>query len=196
MPILLLVGLGNHQAICPPKGMTSYIIVPPDPNWPRLASEEITAIASTLNIDPKQIEHVGSTAVPGLGAKLIIDLMLGIPDFDSSQNNQQYLAPLKQIGYEFDGTETTPGTYYIRKAGPPRFNLHMTKYGGSFWLDHLLFRDYLRSHPDAVRQYEVLKVSLLDRLGPDPDKQAYNEGKSAFINGILDIARKEGASII
>lgn len=175
--------------------MSSYRIVPPDPNWPYQASEEITAIALALNIASKHIAHVGSTAVPGLGAKPIIDLMLGIPGFDSSKDNQKYLAPLKQIGYKFDGTETVAGTWYIRKALPQRFNLHMTKYGGAFWLDHLLFRDYLRSHPDAVRQYEELKRSLLDKLGPDPDKQAYNDGKSLFINGILDLARKEGTSI-
>ena len=172
--------------------MSSYRIVPPDPNWSRLASDEITAIASTLNIDPKHVEHIGSTAVPGLGAKPIIDLMMGIPDFDSSQDSQQYLAPLKRIGYEFDGTETTPGTYYIRKALPQRFNLHMTKYGGSFWIDHLLFRDYLRSHPAAVQQYEDLKRSLLEKLGPDPDKQAYNDGKGEFISVILEKAKKEG----
>jgi len=175
--------------------MSSYRIVPPEPSWPRLASEEITSIASTLNIAPKNIEHVGSTAVPGLGAKPIIDLMAGIPDFDSSRDNLQYLVPLKQIGYEFDGTETTPGTWYIRKALPRRFNLHMTKYGGAFWIDHLLFRNYLRSNPDAVRHYEELKKRLLERLGPEPDKQAYNDEKSLFINEILEIARKEGTSI-
>ena len=80
---------------------------------------------------------------------------------------------------------------YIRKALPQRFNLHLTKYRGAFWLDHLLFRDYLRSHPDAVRQYEELKKGLLAKLGPDPDKQAYNDGKGSFIEGILEKAKKE-----
>jgi len=175
--------------------MSSYHLVPPDHDWPRLASEEITSIARALNIELNHLAHVGSTAVPGLGAKPIIDLMVGIPDFNSSKDNQQYLAPLELIGYEFDGTETVPGTYYIRKALPQRFNLHMTKYGNAFWIDHLLFRNYLRSHPESVQQYEDLKQGLIEKLGPDPDKQAYNKGKDCFISAILDMARRGKTTI-
>jgi len=171
--------------------VNNYTIVPHDPIWICLASEEIASIASVLDIKPVQVAHVGSTAVPGLGGKPIIDLMVGITDFDSTKDNQKYLDPLKRIGYEFDGTETVAGTWYIRKALPRRFNLHITKYGGAFWIDHLLFRDYLRSNPDSVRQYEKLKRALVSQLGPEPDKQAYNEGKSGFIENILDLAREE-----
>jgi len=175
--------------------LSSYRITPHDPDWFRLASEEISAIASALKIDPKYLAHVGSTAIPGLGAKPIIDLMVGIPDFEYSADNRKLIEPLTTLGYEFSGIETTPGTYYIRKALRQRFNLHMTKYGGAFWIDHLLFRNYLRSHPVAVRQYEILKRSLLEKMGPDLDKQAYNDGKSLFINEILELSRKEGTPI-
>jgi len=168
--------------------MSSYRIVPPDPGWPIVASQEIKSIVGALKPDPHQVVHIGSTAVPGLGAKPIIDLMLGIPEFDAAQNNQKHIKLLEQIGYEYKGTQTILGTYYIRKAFPRRFNLHMTELGGSFWIDHLLFRNYLRSHSEAARQYEDLKRNLLERLGPDPDKQAYNDGKGDFISTILEKA--------
>lgn len=167
---------------------TSYRIVDFDPVWPAAAQEEKASIAAVLGIEPFRVEHIGSTAVPGLGAKPTIDLMLGIAGAPKSDAGQRLLEPLKTIGYAHRGIETVPGTLYVRKAEPRRFNLHMTEYGKEFWVKHLLFRDYLRSHDDVARQYEDLKRDLLARLGPDPDQAAYNDGKSAFITSVVEKA--------
>jgi len=115
--------------------------------------------------------------------------MVGIPGFNLDRV-QSLLQPLESIGYEYRG-ETVPGTLYIRKAEPRRYNLHMSEYGGVFWEAHLLFRDYLRSHKDLARRYDELKRQLIARLAPEPDRTAYNDGKTAFINSVLDEARAE-----
>ncbi len=67
----------------------------------------------------------------------------------------------------------------------------MTEYGGDFWVAHLLFRDYLQSHEDLAHRYEDLKRHLFDQLAPEPDRAAYNDGKSTFINCVLEQARAE-----
>ena len=85
---------------------------------------------------------------------------------------------LAGLGYEWRG-ETLPGTLYIRKAGPPRYNLHLTLYGGEHWVEMLVFRDYLRFLGGASRRHEALKRDLMSRLARDPP--AYNDGKAAFI---------------
>ena len=123
--------------------------------------------------------------MPALAAKPILDMMLGVAE---PSNVEQYLERLKGIGYEHRG-ETVPGTLYVRKAIPRRFNLHMTEYMGEFWIEHLLFRDFLRAHRDVALRYEHLKRRLMAALASDPP--AYNEAKAAFIQSVLEEARGE-----
>ena len=157
----------------------SYRIVEYDHRWPALFEEEKALVVAATGIAPQHVEHIGSTAVPGLGAKPTIDLMVGVP---SVEDAQRQVEALEGVGYEWRG-ETVPGTLYIRKAEPRRFNLHMTQWGGEFWLDHLLFRDYLRTHAEMARQYE----ELMARLASDPP--AYNDGKASFIESVVQQAR-------
>ena len=95
---------------------------------------------------------------------------------------------LRGIGYEHRG-ETVPGTLYLRKAEPRRFNLHMTEHEGEFWVEHLLFSDYLRAHHDVVRDYEELKRSVMAGLAHDPP--AYNDAKAGFIEAVVATARAD-----
>ena len=135
----------------------SYKIVKYDPKWPAIFQDEKARVAFVLDIDAQYIQHVGSTSVQRLGAKPIVDIMVGIPTMNKSD---EYVRCLEHIGYEWRG-ETVQGTLYIRKAVPRRFNIHMTEYGGEFWVEHLLFRDYLRTHPEGARDYEQLKHELM-----------------------------------
>ena len=169
---------------------SSYRIVDYDPRWPQQFQQEKSSIVAVLGIHSDRVEHIGSTAIPGLGAKPIIDLIVGIPSSAESDGIQQFLQPLQSIGYQHRG-ETVPGTLYIRKAEPRRYNLHMTQHGGDFWVAHLLFRDYLRSHEDLAHRYEDLKRQLIAQLAPEPDRAAYNDGKTTFINCVLEQARAE-----
>ena len=165
--------------------VSSYVITSYDAQWPVFAEAEKALLISTLQFEGWRVEHVGSTAVPGLAAKPIIDLMLGIPEMKDSHIFVPHLA---SIGYEQLG-ETVPGTLYNRKAVPRRFNLHLTQYGGDFWIEHILFRDYLSSNPEVAAEYERLKRALMARLAHDPP--AYNEGKADFIRSVLERAGAE-----
>jgi GrpB-like predicted nucleotidyltransferase (UPF0157 family) len=158
---------------------SSYVIVDYDAQWPVFAVAEIALVASTLQVEGWRVEHIGSTSVPGLAAKPIIDLVLGVPEMKAAD---LFLPGLDAIGYEHRG-ETVPGTLYNRKAVPRRFNLHLTQYGGGLWTEHVLFRDYLRSHPEVAAEYEGLKRVLMAERGHDPP--AYNAGKTDFIQGVL-----------
>ena len=161
----------------------SYRIVDYHHGWPALFEEEKAIVVAATGIAPRRVEHVGSTAVPGLAAKPIIDLMVGVPRVEDAQRE---IDALRAVGYERRG-ETVPGTLYLRKAEPRRFNLHMTQWEGKFWLDLLLFRDFLRAHPGTARQYEDLKRDLMARLASDPP--AYNAGKTSFIESIVQRVR-------
>ena len=97
----------------------SYRIVEYDHRWPALFEEEKALVVAATGIAPQHVEHIGSTAVPGLGAKPTIDLMVGVP---SVEDAQRQVEALEGVGYEWRG-ETVPGTLYIRKAEPRRFNL-------------------------------------------------------------------------
>ena len=108
-----------------------------DHRWPSLFEEEKAFVVAATGIAPEHVEHVGSTAVPGLAAKPIIDLMVGVPRVEDAQGE---IDALGRVGYDWRG-ETVLGTLYIRKAEPRRFNLHMTQWEGKFWGDLLLFRD-------------------------------------------------------
>jgi GrpB-like predicted nucleotidyltransferase (UPF0157 family) len=151
------------------------------------AAEE-PGIVAALGVDEGRVVHVGSTAVPGLAAKPVVDMMAGVevvPAVDEAHGRFPGLADLR---YECRG-ETIPGTLYIRKAGPPRYNLHLMLYGGEHWVEMLFFRGYLRSHRVVARRYEALKRDVMSRLAHDPP--AYNDGKTAFIRSVMARACQE-----
>ena len=89
----------------------------------------------TTGIVANRVEHIGSTAVPKLGAKPIIDLMVGVSGVSRVEDAQRQIEALEGVGYAWRG-ETVPGTLYLRKAEPRRFSLHLTQCEGEFWLDH------------------------------------------------------------
>ena len=162
----------------------SYRIVEYDQSWPALYEEEKAIVVAATGIEANRVEHIGSTAVPGLGAKPIIDLMVGVSRVEGAQRE---IKTLEGVGYEWRG-ETVPGTLYLRKAEPRRFNLHLTQWEGKFWQDKLLFRDFLRTHPETARQYEDLKCELMARLASDPP--AYNAAKASFRQSLVQQARR------
>lgn len=157
----------------------NYRIVPYDSSWPEVFERERTVIAGALSLSPGRVEHIGSTAVSGLGAKPIVDVMIGV---DGESQFRRCVALLSPLGYEHRG-ETVPGTLYNRKEGPPRVNAHLCQFEGDFWSEKVVFRDYLRSHTETAREYEALKQRILEELGPDPP--AYNAAKAPFIREVL-----------
>ena len=161
-----------------------------DPRWPEMFEEERRRILGAIGPHIVAVEHVGSTSVPGLGAKPIIDIMVGIR---SLADAPLCVTPLHLIGYEYvpKNELLTPERRYFRKGerGAGTHHLHMVEQGGKFWEEHLLFRDYLRAHAEAARAYETLKRELATAHGSD--RGAYTNAKADFVASVVEKARAE-----
>ena len=163
------------------------VIADYDPRWPAIYEEEKTQILQTIGDRVVAIEHVGSTAVPGLGAKPIIDIMVAVCRLDDAQ---QCVGPLKSIGYERGLRDPTPECRFFNKGLPEAHrHLHMAELTSDFWRRNLLFRDFLRTHPDIAQQYQDLKKDLAARYGADRD--GYTEAKTEFIKSVVARAQAE-----
>ena len=157
-----------------------------DPVWPEAYERERAAILGALGDLASAVEHVGSTAVPGLGAKPIIDMMVGLREL---ADHARCVAPLQSLGYEHKGEYGIPGRHYFRKpvSGSRTHQVHMVERGSDFWARPLLFRDYLRANPDEAAAYDRLKRELAARFGAD--LEGYTEAKTDFIRSAEAKAR-------
>jgi len=168
--------------------MTNQVLlVPYDPGWPRRFDEERRVLAAVFAGTEAVIEHVGSTAVPGLGSKPVIDVMVGIPALTVVEDR---IPALEAVGYEYvrEYEAQLPERRYFRKPrlGPRTFHVHCVVKESDSWLRHLAFRDYLRAHPEAAAAYYRLKEDLATRV----TKEEYTEAKRPFIEQVLASAAK------
>lgn len=154
------------------------------PLWPAIFEIERDALAALFPGPGIQIEHIGSTAVPGLVAKPVIDILLGAPDLGVIEAQ---IPALEAQGYEYVPAfeRAMPDRRYFRRLqGPPAaFHLHAVARGGSFWNRHLAFRDALRADPVLAARYGALKRLLAARF--PLDREAYTEAKGGFIREVL-----------
>ncbi len=159
------------------------VIVDYDSQWPLLYEREKTRILATTGHLISTVEHVGSTAIPGLGAKPIIDIIAG---GERLTDAEQCIPLLQSIGYEYVHYSIAgiPERRYFDKDAQGRhtYHLHMVEITSDFWRRHILFRDYLRTHPEVAQAYYELKVALAIRFRDD--RNAYTEAKTAFIRSI------------
>ncbi len=165
-------------------GTRSVIIVGYDPQWPAMYEEEKAHIMAAIGGNIVAIEHVGSTSVPGLAAKPIIDIMVGVRRLDDAL---LCIEPLQPLGYEYRPQDqlVMPERRYFRKNsnGVRTHHLHMVEPTSNFWRDHILFRDYLRAHPASAAEYARVKRALA--AGHPQDTLAYTEAKTPFITSLL-----------
>lgn len=155
------------------------------PDWEKAFSEEQVRLRETLGDAPLDIQHIGSTAVPGLCAKPILNIGVAVRDFDEAFAT---IRPLECLGYIFRGEKGILLRHYFVKGPPERrtHHLHMLEESSLEWRNHLRFRDHLRAHPEALTQYQALKTRLAEQF--PKDRNAYTEGKHAFIRAILNRA--------
>jgi GrpB-like predicted nucleotidyltransferase (UPF0157 family) len=169
------------------------IIADYDPRWPILYAQERELILSVTGQDLVAIEHIGSTAVPGLGAKPIIDIMAAV---GSLSDAERCISPLARIGYEYvpEFEDVMPERRYFRKsAGRTRtHHLHMVELESDFWRRHLLFRNFLRAHPATAEQYYCLKKELALKFRTN--LEAYTDAKTSFIKEVVERAKMEVVS--
>lgn len=164
------------------------IIVDYDPSWPELFEllrEKIAGVVGELALT---IEHVGSASVPGLAAKPIIDIDIVI---DEHVDPSSIIRRLETLGYAHEGDGGIPGREaFSPPPGGPCHHLYLCSETCPAYLEHILFRDYLRSHPDAATAYGELKKQLAERYRTD--RVGYGREKTEFVTGILQLARESG----
>lgn len=158
-------------------------IAPYDPEWPRVYAAERQRLAAAVSRLFLDIQHVGSTAVPGLAAKPIIDIAAAVRDFDEAA---ACVAPIVALGYTYHGENGIARRHYFVGGSPTLFHLHVLEARGLDWHEHLLFRDYLCDHPEAVAEYARLKRDLAQRYAGD--RAGYTDAKAPFIRCILALA--------
>jgi len=164
-------------------------LVPYDSTWPLEFAAEADRIERACDGLALRLEHIGSTAVPGLAAKPVIDILAGRP---GNASGDVYVAAFRQLGYEHKGGYGIPGRNYFRRGSPRTHHVHLVSWSSDFWRDHVLFRDYLRSHPDIAREYEMIKRELAAMYVMD--KERYTDAKGPFVKAIVRRAKEERAA--
>jgi GrpB-like predicted nucleotidyltransferase (UPF0157 family) len=129
-----------------------------DPQWPILFRDEARRLSLSLPAGVA-IEHIGSTAVPGLIAKPIIDIMVGTETYHDLEAVRSVLV---YLGYEDMGEAGVPGRIYLRKRSTPAFNVALVARGGPLWVSNLAFRNYLQKSPEARNEYARIKIEAVE----------------------------------
>jgi GrpB-like predicted nucleotidyltransferase (UPF0157 family) len=162
-------------------------IVPYDPVWVVRFEQEAALLAAALA--PwlaGSVEHIGSTAVPGLAAKPVIDIMAGVDTLDASR---PAIAVATALGYCYWPYQAGVEHWFCKPLPEYRtHHLHLIPFGAPEWLDAIAFRDYLRAHAPAAREYETLKRRLA--VEHRYDRDAYTAAKRPFVEHILELARR------
>lgn len=169
------------------KPHATVVIEGYDPTWPVEFERLKTRVLKALGDDAVGVEHVGSTAVPGLAAKPVIDLDVVVRSTDDLPDAIERLAA---IGYVHRGDLGIPGREAFQwLAGERRHHLYVVVAGNREHRRHLMFRDYLRAHREEAVKYARLKRELAREHAEDRD--AYTGGKSEFVERVLAAAEKE-----
>ena len=154
--------------------------------WQEAGRECIRLLYSLLGEKAVAIEHVGSTAIPGIHAKPIIDIAVGMRSLDEAMEYKDELAKHEII---FHG-EDNPGQllFVIGNNDIRTHHIHFVPYDGEAWRNYIIFRDYLRSHPERARAYDDLKLKLANTYSDN--RKAYTTSKDSFIKKTISEARK------
>jgi GrpB-like predicted nucleotidyltransferase (UPF0157 family) len=158
-------------------------LVDHDPRWAALFEQERARLAAVFDGRAVGIEHVGSTSVPGLSAKPIVDILVGLREVSVTDAE---IAAMERLEYEYLGEFGLPGRLYFRKGEPRTHHVHVVEHGGEHWERHLTFRDALRADPEERRRYDELKRRLAAEGHP---REVYTELKTPFIRAVEARAR-------
>jgi GrpB-like predicted nucleotidyltransferase (UPF0157 family)/ubiquinone/menaquinone biosynthesis C-methylase UbiE len=165
--------------------MTGIEVVPYNPAWPALFEEERRRIEAALGEWVQGgIEHVGSTSVPGLAAKPVIDIMVGVANLEEAQGA---FADVASLGYLYAPYKSDFMHWFCKPSVDVRtHHLYLMEKGHPEWQAHIAFRDYLRNHPETAQAYENLKLDLANRFRND--REAYTEAKTDFVAQVVATA--------
>ena len=158
--------------------MQAYVVAP-NPGWPVEFRREAADIGRALGGLAVAVHHIGSTSVPGMFAKPVIDMLLEVSDIHALDRAG---GSLERLGYEGLGEYGIKGRRYFRKSdrsGARTHHLHAFQQNDPHVQRHLAFRNYLIAHPDIAAEYSTLKQELAERY--PHDIEAYMDGKDPFI---------------
>jgi GrpB-like predicted nucleotidyltransferase (UPF0157 family) len=168
-------------------------IVPYDPRWPAAFETEASRLRGALDALALRIEHNGSTAVPGLSAKPIIDIQVSVARLEPLA---AFAAKLASVGYvHVPHPDDSFCPFFHRPLQwPHSHHVHLVERGGREERRTLAFRDYLRDHVEAAREYEELKRALAAQIaGADREsREQYTQAKSDFIERVVALAIEKG----
>jgi len=157
---------------------------PHDKQWDEIAVQTIKTLKSILGDDAIDIQHIGSTAIPAIKAKPIIDIVVGVIDFDKVMlHNEQ----LQQVGIFYRGSDVEHQLLYVMgdmENDTRTHHIHIVKWNGTEWKKYIRFRDYLNANGDVALQYQKLKEELESKYAGD--RAVYTNGKQDMINKILN----------
>jgi GrpB-like predicted nucleotidyltransferase (UPF0157 family) len=161
-------------------------LVPHNPEWSHLADEEAKRIMEQLSIPVIGIYHIGSTSVPGIKAKPILDFVIEVEILDDFIQSAEVL---EELNYVSKGEYGIPGRQFFTKDtdGERSHHLHVFQQGHPDIERHLVFRDFLRANPGAAHEYEIIKEKLAKRF--PKESSSYTEAKSDFILSMDEVAR-------
>ena len=156
-------------------GVVSY-----NPNWKDMYKEESEKIKNVLSDIIIDIHHIGSTAIPGIKAKPVIDILVEVKNIEEVD---KYNHKMKELGYEAMGEYGIPKRRFFRRGGVKRtHHIHIFQLGNEEIERHINFKEYLIAHPDKAREYSKLKEKLANKYTYDVEN--YTNGKSDFIKEI------------
>lgn len=161
------------------------ILADPDPRWPDQYERWRQRVTAALGSVARRVEHVGSTSVPGLRAKQIIDVQISVSDI---HHEHRYVPQLETVGVQLRSRDEFHRYFRPAATRPRDVHIHVCAAGGEWERDHLLFRDYLRTHAVACAAYTAAKTTAAEQW--HDDRFAYNDAKSEAILTILDHAEQ------
>jgi GrpB-like predicted nucleotidyltransferase (UPF0157 family) len=175
------------------RSTTVLELVPYDPAWPAAFEAEAARIRAALGSIALRIDHHGSTSVPGIAAKPIIDIQMSVADLEPMDT---YRRPLQSVGYaHVPHPDDCRCPFFHRPyAWPHTHHVHVVRAGSEEERRTLAFRDYLRAHAEVVREYEALKRHLAPQFsaGSFTSRQAYADAKTEFIERVIAAAQRAG----
>lgn len=163
-------------------------LLPYDPEWKIEGEKEVARLKNLLGDRALGIEHVGSTAIPGISAKPIIDIAVGVKSVDE-------LEPLIDVftkaGYDVRNSIAEKGEILARKGSSEcrTHYVHVEPYGGEYWLNHTLFKRFMLDHPEYVKPYEDMKQEMFSKYADN--RIEYTAHKNDFIKEIINKAKQE-----
>ncbi|KRF04841.1 hypothetical protein ASG89_21315 [Paenibacillus sp. Soil766] len=157
-------------------------------DWIREFEKEKKKISEALSSSAIQIEHIGSTSIAGMPAKPILDIAVSVNHLDEAD---LFIEPLRTLGYEYVPKLEFPNRRFFRKGECKKgtHHLHIYECSSDEWGNNLLFRNYLRSHPEQAAAYAELKKHLASLYVED--RTTYTLRKAPFIQSIIELAQKE-----